>query len=74
MEDIKRRLIDYLVEDFGSEPNPNGSLSEQYDLDSLSILDLYLQIENIFNIEIPEQDRKMDVKFDELFSLIKSKL
>lgn len=74
MEDIKQRLIDYLVEDFGSEPNLNGSLSDQYDLDSMSILDLYLQVENIFNIEIPEQDRKMDVKFDELFSLIKSKL
>jgi acyl carrier protein len=74
MEDIKRRLIDYLSTDFGSEPDISESLSEQYDLDSLSILDLYLQIENIFNIEIPEQDRKMDVKFDELFSLIKSKL
>lgn len=45
-------------------------IGDQYDLDSLSIVEMYLFIEDEFGITIPEEDRKMKITLSDLVAVV----
>ena len=50
------------------------NVADTFDLDSLSILELYLILETEFKISIPDEQRKMNVTVGDLVNLVKDRL
>lgn len=69
--EILIKLNALLDREYGITNIESSELAERYDLDSLSIIELYLMIETEFNISIPDERRKMKITVDGLAELIK---
>jgi len=68
--EIKQKLKVILERDYGDAVDESQQISDQYDLDSLSIIELYLILEDEFGISIPDELRKMKVTLEDLVALI----
>ena len=67
---IQERLKALLAKEYGAEVDEQKMIGDQYDLDSLSIVEMYLFIEEEFGVEVPEVDRKMKVSLADLVAIV----
>ncbi len=72
--EIQERLKTLLAKEYGAEVDEQKLIGDQYDLDSLSIVEMYLFIEEEFNIEIAEANRKMKVSLTDLVAVVEGLL
>lgn len=59
--------LEYVIAD-----KTKDHIADRYDLDSLSIMELYIILEKEFGISIPDKFRKMQVTVDDLQKLIQN--
>ena len=67
---VQERLSILLEQQYGAKLDEHQLISDQYDLDSLSIVEMYLFIEEEFGIQIADERRKMKVKLTDLVALV----
>ena len=66
----QERLKSLLEREYGTKTDEQQLIGDQYDLDSLSIVEMYLFIEDEFGISIPEEDRKMKITLSDLVAVV----
>lgn len=76
-ESIKKKLIELLyknfsIEDISKDVIPNLDLIDDLSIDSLTFISLLIEIENEFDIIIPDEFVKLDLfrNFDDIVDII----
>ena len=74
-ENVENRLRDYILDNYGKDiEDPKTELKDYLNLDSLDIVEMTLDIEELFDIEIKDEEFENTHTFEELLELIESKL
>jgi acyl carrier protein len=66
----QERLKFLLEKEYGAKVDEAKPIGEQYDLDSLGLVEMYMLIEEEFGIVVPEEDRKMKIALDDLVNIV----
>ena len=69
--EVRRKLIAFFESEH-STFDPTAGIADQFDLDSLEIVEMYLMLENEFAVSIPDDKRKMKADLEYLTDLIVS--
>ena len=77
MSDIASRVKAIIVDKLGvdeSEVTPEASFTNDLGADSLDTVELIMELENKFNIQIPDEDQEKLTTVGDAISYVKSKL
>ena len=66
----QERLKFLLEKEYGAKVDEAKPIGEQYDLDSLGLVEMYMLIEEEFGIVVPEEDRKMKSALGDLVNIV----
>jgi acyl carrier protein len=75
--DIEAQIKDAIVEKLGVEESkvtPNASFINDLGADSLDTVELIMELENRFNIQIPDEDQEKIQTVGDAISYVKSKV
>ena len=75
--DIEAQIKDAIVEKLGVEESkvtPNASFINDLGADSLDTVELIMELENRFNIQIPDEDQEKIQTVGDAVSYVKSKV
>ncbi len=75
--DIEAQIKDAIVEKLGVEEakvTPNASFINDLGADSLDTVELIMELENRFNIQIPDEDQEKIQTVGDAVSYVKSKV
>jgi acyl carrier protein len=75
--DVEAQIKDAIVEKLGVEESkvtPNASFINDLGADSLDTVELIMELENRFNIQIPDEDQEKIQTVGDAISYVKSKV
>ncbi|HMQ78341.1 MAG TPA: acyl carrier protein [Ignavibacteria bacterium] len=75
--DVEAQIKDAIVEKLGVEESkvtPNASFINDLGADSLDTVELIMELENRFNIQIPDEDQEKIQTVGDAVSYVKSKV
>ena len=75
--DIEAKIIEAIVEKLGVEESkvtPNASFINDLGADSLDTVELIMELENRFNIQIPDEDQEKLQTVGDAITYVKSKV
>lgn len=75
--DIEAKIIEAIVEKLGVEESkvtPNASFINDLGADSLDTVELIMELENRFNIQIPDEDQEKLQTVGDAINYVKSKV
>ena len=67
---IEQQLKEVLSREYGEPVGEGTSISDLYDLDSLSVLEFYLIVEEAFEIEVPSEMKKLNASVSDVALMI----